>query len=232
MRWIAHRGAPNGDLGENSISTFRRALEHFDWIELDVRLLCDSSLVVLHDQTLKRTTTAPSSLHSIPVQWLRADEVTKHSLRRPRGTTECIPHYSQVLDLVKTKPEALLFTELKDHHPHAAQVLAGVLADHPARQQVVVLSFCHEQLRYIRQISELQICPLYQFRSAEVDNLECEWEAPMAEPLFFTPGLVRRIQAKHQRRVIPWFLFAQSSSLARERLAGMGVDGLMIDTLP
>ena len=52
----AHRGA-SGDAPENTLSAFRLA-EHAgaDGLELDVRLTADGVPMVLHDDTLDRTT--------------------------------------------------------------------------------------------------------------------------------------------------------------------------------
>jgi glycerophosphoryl diester phosphodiesterase len=51
-----HRGAC-GLAPENTIAAFRKALElGADWVELDVQLTKDGHLVVVHDDTLERTT--------------------------------------------------------------------------------------------------------------------------------------------------------------------------------
>jgi glycerophosphoryl diester phosphodiesterase len=51
-----HRGA-SGHTPENTIAAFREALEAgADWIEFDVQLSADGELIVLHDDTLERTT--------------------------------------------------------------------------------------------------------------------------------------------------------------------------------
>src|SRR5919202_5121590 len=53
---VGHRGAM-GHCPENTLASFERGLElGADWIELDVHLSRDGALVVIHDETLDRTT--------------------------------------------------------------------------------------------------------------------------------------------------------------------------------
>src|SRR5437879_11961697 len=53
---VGHRGAM-GHCPENTLASFVRALElGADWIELDVHLSRDGALIVIHDETLERTT--------------------------------------------------------------------------------------------------------------------------------------------------------------------------------
>src|SRR5260370_33202589 len=53
---VGHRGAM-GHCPENTLASFERGLElGADWIELDVHLSRDGAVVVIHDETLDRTT--------------------------------------------------------------------------------------------------------------------------------------------------------------------------------
>src|ERR1051326_665563 len=53
---VGHRGAM-GHSPENTMASFERGLElGADWIELDVHLSRDGCLMVIHDETLDRTT--------------------------------------------------------------------------------------------------------------------------------------------------------------------------------
>ncbi len=53
---IAHRGLHDGDVAENSLIAFSRAIDAGYPIELDVQLTIDGKLVVFHDWTLDRMT--------------------------------------------------------------------------------------------------------------------------------------------------------------------------------
>lgn len=56
MQTIGHRGA-KGYVAENTLASFQKAIElNVDGIELDVHLTLDGKLVVVHDDTIDRTT--------------------------------------------------------------------------------------------------------------------------------------------------------------------------------
>lgn len=53
---FGHRGVRDPDLAENTMEAFTRAIQaKADGVELDVRLAADGTVVVLHDDTLTRT---------------------------------------------------------------------------------------------------------------------------------------------------------------------------------
>jgi len=59
---IGHRGA-KGYVSENTIASFKKALDiGVDGIELDVHLSSDGKVMVIHDETIDRTTTEKDSL--------------------------------------------------------------------------------------------------------------------------------------------------------------------------
>ena len=60
-RIIAHRGA-SSLAPENTIAAFSKAMEvGARWFEFDVDITGDGSLIVIHDDTLDRTTTGSGS---------------------------------------------------------------------------------------------------------------------------------------------------------------------------
>ena len=111
-KWsYAHRGLHNAARPENSMSAFRAALEHGYGIELDVHLLKDGNLAVIHDSSLKRTAGA-----EVRIEDLTTEDLKKYRLN---GTSETIPEFRQVLELFAGK--APLIVELKaDGKNHAA----------------------------------------------------------------------------------------------------------------
>lgn len=99
----AHRGLHGNGLPENSMAAFRAALEAGYGIELDLHLLADGGLGVMHDSPLKRTTGQPGRMEDLTVAQLKN--------YRLEGTREAIPEFSQVLELFAGK--APLIIELK-----------------------------------------------------------------------------------------------------------------------
>ena len=66
----AHRGLHGDGVPENSMAAFRAALEHGYGIELDIHLLKDGNLAVLHDSLLNRTTGAAGHIEDLTTEQL------------------------------------------------------------------------------------------------------------------------------------------------------------------
>ena len=99
----AHRGLHGNGIPENSMAAFRASLDHGYGIELDVHLLADGNLAVMHDSLLNRTTGQPG----------RIEDLTTEDLKNYRleGTEETIPEFMDVLTLYGGR--APLIVELK-----------------------------------------------------------------------------------------------------------------------
>ncbi|MBP3683850.1 MAG: glycerophosphodiester phosphodiesterase [Oscillospiraceae bacterium] len=99
----AHRGLHGNGIPENSMAAFKAALEHGYGIELDIHLLKDGNLAVMHDSLLNRTTGEAG----------RIEDLTTEQLKdyRLQGTEETIPEFMDVLTLFDGK--APLIVELK-----------------------------------------------------------------------------------------------------------------------
>ena len=90
---IAHRGIHNNiDVPENSIKAFKLAIKKKYIIELDIHLLKDNTIVVFHDDNLKRMTGINK-----PIKDYTYEELRKISLL---NTKYIIPTFKEVLDLI------------------------------------------------------------------------------------------------------------------------------------
>ncbi len=120
----AHRGLHNAQRPENSMSAFQAALDNGFGIELDIHLLADGNLAVMHDSSLLRTAGA-----DIAIEELTTEQLSDYHLG---DTEETIPTFRQVLDLFDGK--APLIVELKSvNNNYAALTDAAcrMLADYP-----------------------------------------------------------------------------------------------------
>ena len=99
----AHRGLHDAEKPENSMAAFRAALENGYGIELDIHLMKDGNLAVIHDTSLKRTAGA-----DVKITELTTEDLANYRLG---GTEETIPTFSQVLELYNG--QAPLIVELK-----------------------------------------------------------------------------------------------------------------------
>lgn len=107
----AHRGLHDDKLPENSMAAFRAALEKGYGIELDLHLLKDGNLAVIHDHSLLRTAGV-----DIKIEDLTTEDLSKYHLE---GTSETIPTFSQVLELFNGKSPMIVELKAIDGN-HAA----------------------------------------------------------------------------------------------------------------
>lgn len=88
---IAHRGA-RGYEPENTLKAFQKALDlHTDGIELDVHLSSDGHIIVIHDETIDRTTNGKGFVNTLSLQELKEFRI-ENKLQ--------IPTLPEVFDLV------------------------------------------------------------------------------------------------------------------------------------
>ena len=115
----AHRGYHDKPhIPENSMAAFRRAIEHGYGAELDVHLMKDGHLAVIHDASLKRTAGA-----DVLVEDLTAEELKQYRLE---GTEHHIPLREEVLPIFAGK--APLIVELKAERGNAAALAEAACA--------------------------------------------------------------------------------------------------------
>ena len=108
----AHRGLHGDGIPENSMAAFQAAKDAGYGIELDVHLLSDGSLAVMHDASLKRTVGC-----DVYMEDLTAEQLQDYCLE---GTQETIPSFSQVLELYDGV--APIIVELKCERNNYAQL--------------------------------------------------------------------------------------------------------------
>lgn len=110
--YMAHRMAPPAEgFAENSLRAMERSFTKYQCViqEIDVRMTSDSVLVLLHDDTLERTSNGKGKLNQqrwADVQQLQLKDTRGNVLRNER-----IPLFDEVLALAKGK--TLLALDMK-----------------------------------------------------------------------------------------------------------------------
>jgi len=149
---FGHRGAC-GHEPENTIRSVRKALElGVDGIEVDVHL-ADGQLMVIHDETLQRTTNGAGQVAEKTFDCLRSLDA---------GLGESIPTLADVFDTVNRR--AVINVELKG--PRTATPVL-MLIDEYVREhgwcydKFLLSSFDHEQIREAKRLQpQIRIAPL------------------------------------------------------------------------
>jgi glycerophosphoryl diester phosphodiesterase len=143
---IAHRGASH-DYPENTLLAFRRAIEMgVDYLEVDVQVTREGELVVMHDETLERTTNGSGFVHEHTLAQIRELDA---------GRGERVPTLNEVFELARAN-NVRLCVEVKGVDENASVEIANALvrAIHDAQVVpfTVLTSFYPDALRRAKQI--------------------------------------------------------------------------------
>jgi glycerophosphoryl diester phosphodiesterase len=148
---FAHRGA-RGHAPENTLLAFDLAFDlGADAVECDVRKSRDGRLVVIHDDTLDRTTNGKG-----PVAGKSFVELRALDAGRSRRIPQVIPALEEVLELVRRR-DGWINLEIKGHSIEesiaTAVALEPVLRALPEarRSRVLVSSFEHSAIVHLKE---------------------------------------------------------------------------------
>ena len=136
--WIsAHRGAPPRGLPENSLEAFEYALNHTPaLIETDVRRTKDGVLVLMHDETLDRTTTGTGRLDDTMFGALRRLRLVADSVVTPYR----VPALAEALAWAEGR--AVLMLDVKRDVPYSELIPA--IRQAGAADRVAVITYSLE----------------------------------------------------------------------------------------
>ena len=147
---IGHRGA-SGHAPENTMASFRRAVElGATFIETDLRLSHDARFVAMHDATLDRTSNGRGLVRDFTLAQLR--ELDAGSWYGPEFAGERIPTLEEILAFAR-EADVVFYLEIKHeagwgvHHG-----VAGALRAANESARTVVISFDPTMLGHLRRL--------------------------------------------------------------------------------
>jgi len=218
---IAHRGA-SGTFPENTLSAFRGAIDaHADMCELDVQLTRDGNVVVIHDDTVERTTDGKGEVAELTLAELQRIDAGAH-FRDGAIKGERVPTLDEVFAV--THGRCGLNIELKagglEHQ------VAQIMQARDAFADSIVSSFDWEYLKKIQQLHfNIRIALLTEEKPVDLMINAVAMRAHAINPRWdmVTPDLCK---AAHERglKVYTWTVDADARMRA---LIECGVDGIM-----
>ncbi|MDH3733574.1 MAG: glycerophosphodiester phosphodiesterase [Gemmatimonadota bacterium] len=244
---IAHRGA-SGHAPEHTMRSYEMALEMgADYIEQDLQLTADGTLVVIHDDTLDRTVRGPADRCSGPVMSRTADELAvcdagswfneEHSdLADPSYVGLGIPTLRDVFEAFGRTARYYIETKNPAEAPGMEEALiaelerAGLMPGDTSDWTVLVQSFSPESLLKLHGLRPQM--PLIQLLDVESDPTEVDLDRIAAHCVGIGPDrtlvTARLIDRAHERglAVHPWTVNEPDEM---ERLIATGVDGVFTD---
>jgi glycerophosphoryl diester phosphodiesterase len=202
------------------MASFERGLElGADWLELDVHLSRDEALIVIHDETLDRTTNG----HGL---------VREHSLAELRtldaGGGQRIPTLDEVLAWARER-ETIVDIEIKNAPVYYAGIQQKVVAAVRAAgmtESVIVISFDHLAVRGVHELDpNIATGVLYGCRPTDGGVGLARAAGADAVLPYWTYVLQEDVEAAHAAglAVAPW---ATSDPTVLRRLLDYGVDSI------
>ncbi|MEJ2597292.1 MAG: glycerophosphodiester phosphodiesterase family protein [Anaerolineales bacterium] len=154
---FAHRGA-SAHAPENTLASFELAVrQKADAIELDAKLSADGQVVVIHDQTVDRTTDGSGRVNQMTLAQLRQLDAGIHFAQAFHG--ERIPTLEEVFDAVGRKifinVELTNYSSLTDSLP---EKVADLVHQHNLDSRVMFSSF--NPLALLRAHRRVQAPPI------------------------------------------------------------------------
>lgn len=225
---IAHRG-DSKNAPENTIAAFKRAMElGADGIELDVQLTKDGHLVVIHDETVDRTTNGEGFVKDFTLEEIKKLDAGIKFGEKFAG--ERIPTLYEVFELIEDK-DFLVNIEIKSGivlYPGIEEKLIKAIKEYNFEERVIISSFNHYSLRDVKKMApHLKIGLLYQCGLVEPWHMALRMEAYSLHPFYFNiiPELVEGCK-KNGVKLFPWTVDRKEDM---ERMLKAGVDGIITD---
>lgn len=209
---IGHRGAASYE-PENTLKSFNKAVKlGVNAVELDVHLSKDKKVVVIHDETVDRTTNGKGYVNETGFEELR---------KLDAGDREQIPALQEVIDLFADK--AMLVIELKALK--TAKPVVEILKKNKIEDRVYVISFLHEMVKEVKALDKrIKTGVLFVGRPLNANNLAKDVNAD-ALVLHYKTINKRLVQNAHKEK-LKVFVWNIDDKEEIEDVAKLGVDGI------
>ena len=166
---FAHRGNWRNS-AENSLQAFQDCIdESIDGIEVDLQMTKDSVLVIMHDETIDRTTTGSGKVSDHTL-----DQLRKLYLLTPIGvkTRQRIPTFEEVLLLAKDK----ILIQVDKWKAYGKQV-AELAKKHNCERQIILRTTDNSEVtkrNYGECLNNVMVMPVLVCKGGDTDNKKLE----------------------------------------------------------
>lgn len=217
---IAHRGA-SAHFPENTLGAFAAAIDTAaDMCELDVQLTMDGALVVIHDETVDRTTDGRGRVDAMTLAELK--RLDAGSWRAARFASERIPTLAEVFDL--TEGGCGLNIELKA--TGVGEMVGRLIRERKAQASTLVSSFDWAELVQVQNVApEIRVGLLTDRAAARVIDAAMQMKAFAINPAAKLVSL--QLCARAHQQGLKVYTWTVDDPDDMRRLVEMGVDGIM-----
>jgi glycerophosphoryl diester phosphodiesterase len=245
---LAHQGG-DGEWPSNTMLAFQNAADlGVDVLEMDVHMSSDGEIVVIHDDTVDRTTDGSGEVSAMTLAELQAldagydwptveghpDLGTENHPYRGQGVT--IPSLEELFIAFPDYPMSI---EIKQDTPSMAEPLCALIREYEREDWVIIPSFSEKAMREFRAACpevatmgvESEVRLYFILNTAMISGTWQPSTQAFAVPEYFgdlhvlTPSFVANSK-EHNVRVYPWTINTEEEM---RRMIDLGVDGLITD---
>lgn len=216
---FAHRGA-SGTYPENTMKAFKEAEKSgCDGIELDVQRTKDGALVIIHDETVNRTTDGRGIVAEMTKKQIRSLDASynkKKWFSQPK-----IPLLEEVFEWLLTN-EMICNVELKNdkvRYEGMEEEVLQKIAEYGLSDRIILSSFNPASISLLRELdSDISIAPIYSKKGVNPLLLAATTSANAVHANYrvMTPALmescqrmnipVRLYTLNHEPKITKWML--------------------------
>jgi len=226
---IGHRGLPTLAPENTKSSIVAAAKNGIQWIEIDVTMAGDDSLVIMHDADLKLF--GQPKVRLVDINRIDLTSIDAGSWFDEKFAGEPILFLDDLLSLVKDY-DLSLNLEIKinpdiDTLKQVTAVYDTLQKNLPPQNCLIVSSFNHEALSQLRQLSAtVQIGVLF---DTLPDNLLNDVIHLLPTSIHCEQSKLTQEQARHIVPHYPLYCFTVNDTLTLEKLLSWGIAGVFCD---
>lgn len=147
----SHRGS-SSQAPENTLPAIEKAIENMsDYIEIDVQMTKDGAVVLLHDQSLKRTAGVDRKLQDMTYEEVKKLDAGSWYGSEFEGTG--IPDLEEVMQLVKGKASLNIEMKRNASGENLPEAVVALIEEYDMEKQCVITSTDHDYLLKVKELN-------------------------------------------------------------------------------
>ncbi len=231
---IAHRGA-SGLAPENTLAAVQKAMAlKADMIEIDVHQTQDSVIVVIHDDTIDRTTDGKGKVRELSFREIRKYDAGSWFHADYRG--EKIPALEEVLETIQGSTDLLIEIKGGGLYPGIERRVVDLVNRHKAKSWCCIQSFDEDVLDTVHAIDpgfilyrlfggEVPVLPLHIGNGIRIGSIpfDGDMKGIGVNVRFVSEDIIQRT---HEHG-LEFFVWTVDDADTIRWMIGLGVDGVI-----
>lgn len=226
---IGHKGAA-GYAPENTLASFQKALDlNVDMVELDVHKSKNGKIIVIHDNTVDKTTNGSGKVGELTLKELKKLDIRPINGARQTGEGERIPTLTEVLDLIDGKIKINIEIKARDAAKGVVKIIEKYVQKNYTYKSFLVSSFDYRNLIKIRLLnSKIRLGIITKRKLVFLNLLFAQLINAYSINILYTSVSKKIIKEAHALS-LKVFVWTVNEPQNIKRMKKLGVDGIFSD---